>query len=51
MRNTAGLCMAGGVVAAFTIRNPKRAPRPVATAHHCALDATPLRGNARLPGV
>ena len=51
MRNTAGLCMAGGVVAAFTIRNPKRAPRPVATAHHCALDATPLRGNARLTGV
>jgi EmrB/QacA subfamily drug resistance transporter len=47
---TAGLCMAGGVVAAFTIRDPKRAPGPVAASHHCALEATPLRCDARLPG-
>ena len=43
---SAGLCVAGGVLAFFTIRNPARAPgaqpgtRP-APALHCALDAPP----------
>ena len=42
---SAGLCIAGGILAAATIRNPVRQagaagpPRPAAV--HCALDATP----------
>lgn len=41
---TAGMCVAGGLVAAVTIQNPRRAA-PVASApiHHCGVDATPLR--------
>jgi MFS family permease len=41
------LCAAGGVLAAFTITNPKRAPRPAGAPApeeclHCGLDAPPL---------
>jgi EmrB/QacA subfamily drug resistance transporter len=41
------LCAAGGVLAAFTITNPARAPRPAGAAApeeclHCGLDAPPL---------
>ncbi len=41
----AGLCVAGGILAAATIRNPARpagaGAAPQAAALHCALDATP----------
>ena len=40
----AALCLAGGVLAFATIRNPVRPPTPTAHALHCALDAPPLRG-------
>ncbi|WGW10940.1 DHA2 family efflux MFS transporter permease subunit [Saxibacter everestensis] len=40
----AGLCVAGGVLAAITIRNPSRgAPGPASHELHCALEAPPLR--------
>ena len=44
---SAGLCAAGGLLAAVTITNPPRAPRPAGAAapeecFHCALDAAPL---------
>jgi hypothetical protein len=40
-------CAAGGILAAFTITNPKRAPRPAGAPApeeclHCGLDAPPL---------
>ena len=42
---TSGMCMLGGVVALLTIRNPATTPAPARTpVRHCALDATPLRG-------
>jgi EmrB/QacA subfamily drug resistance transporter len=46
-----GLCAAGGVLAAFTITNPKRAARPAGAAApeeclHCGLDAPPLTTGA-----
>jgi EmrB/QacA subfamily drug resistance transporter len=45
------LCAAGGVLAAFTITNPKRAARPAGAAApeeclHCGLDAPPLTTGA-----
>jgi hypothetical protein len=49
---SAGLCAAGGVLAALTIRNPRGAPRPAAPAAaeaperavmHCGLDCPPPR--------
>ena len=46
---TAGMAVAGGLLAAATIRDPDRAvaPRPaVADDHHCPLDAPPLRRSA-----
>ncbi|GLU49813.1 MFS transporter [Nocardiopsis ansamitocini] len=36
-----GLCIVGGVLAAFTIRNPLRRPNRAATSH-CALEGPPL---------
>jgi hypothetical protein len=43
----AAACTVGGVLAAFTIRNPPRRPAPAAgRVHHdsyCALDGPPLR--------
>jgi EmrB/QacA subfamily drug resistance transporter len=39
---SAGLCAAGGVLAALTIRNPPRAAAPPALMH-CGLDAPPAR--------
>ncbi len=44
---SAGLCAAGGLLAAATITNPPRAPRPAGAAapeecFHCGLDAPPL---------
>ena len=44
---SAGLCAVGGLLAAATITNPPRAPRPAGAAapeecFHCALDAPPL---------
>jgi EmrB/QacA subfamily drug resistance transporter len=54
---SAGLCVAGGVLAFFTIRNPARAPgaaqpgtRP-APALHCALDAPPPALAASVTGA
>ena len=39
---SAGLCVAGGALAFFTVRNPAPAPGPAARpALHCALDAPP----------
>jgi EmrB/QacA subfamily drug resistance transporter len=41
------LCMAGGVLSWFTIRNPERDVEKVEAApcsYHCAVDATPLAG-------
>jgi hypothetical protein len=40
-------CAAGGVLAAFTITNPERVPRPAGAPEpeeclHCSLDAPPL---------
>jgi hypothetical protein len=51
----AGLCVAGGALAALTIRNPPRAARPAPVAArcpavHCALDAPP-RGHEVAPRV
>jgi EmrB/QacA subfamily drug resistance transporter len=45
------ICAAGGLLAAATIRNPRRPPAELPRPHvesefHCALDATPLRGRA-----
>ena len=48
----AGLCAAGGLLAALTIRNPARGaaaavtppcPSTAGAAYHCGLDATPLQ--------
>jgi MFS family permease len=44
-------CAAGGVLAAFTITNPERAPRPAGAPEpeeclHCSLDAPPLTTSA-----
>jgi EmrB/QacA subfamily drug resistance transporter len=56
---SAGLCIAGGVLAAFTITNPPRARRlaaaPALDCLHCGLEAPPLTtttdvGSARLAG-
>ena len=42
---TAGMCVTGGLVALITIRNSPATAAPDANAaHHCHLDATPLRG-------
>lgn len=41
-------CAAGGVIAAFGIRNPPSAPRRAAACRHCALDAPPL---VEQPGI
>lgn len=40
---SAGLCVGGGVLAALTIRNPRKAAEPVAAEPvlHCGLDGTP----------
>jgi hypothetical protein len=46
----AGACVAGGVLAALTIRNPAAAPpatQRLATERHCGLDAPPLRAGGR----
>lgn len=42
---SAGLCAAGGVLAAFTIRNPPRAPALPRGLAHCGLDAPPARAH------
>jgi hypothetical protein len=50
----AGLCLAGGVLAAITIRDPGPAAGPAAgQLMYCALDAPPARGHvqARLAGL
>lgn len=39
----AGVCIAGGLLAAVTIRNPLRDPDEPAACSHCSLDAPPLR--------
>jgi hypothetical protein len=48
----AAVCVAGGLLAAFTIRNPARAPRkaaaPAAECLHCGLDAPPLTTSAEM---
>jgi EmrB/QacA subfamily drug resistance transporter len=46
----AGFCVAGGVLAAATIRNPTRAKRAEATPleSHCGLEAPPLRSLKRI---
>jgi EmrB/QacA subfamily drug resistance transporter len=50
---SAGLCVAGGILAAATIRNPARPagavapPRPAAV--HCALDGTPQAAATQAP--
>jgi MFS family permease len=49
-------CAAGGVLAAFTITNPKRAPRPAGAPApeetlHCGLDAPPLTTSVTSSGV
>ncbi len=42
---TGGMCAAGGLVAALTIRNPDTKPaQAVVPMLHCGVDATPLRG-------
>lgn len=42
-----GVCMAGGLLAALTIRNPPRQPgEPEPCSSHCSLDAPPLRVHA-----
>ncbi len=38
---SAGLCVLGGVLAAVTIRNPRRAAAPAQQPFHCAVDAPP----------
>ncbi len=47
---SAGMCVLGGALAAFTIRNPRRTPEPRAAARppvlHCGLDAPPARAAA-----
>jgi EmrB/QacA subfamily drug resistance transporter len=47
----AATCVAGGLLAAGTIRNPTRSPRParrLGKEHHCALDGPPLRATCRI---
>ncbi len=47
----AGLCVAGGLLAAATIRNPaklRRAKVLIPTGSHCALDGPPLRGSTSI---
>jgi predicted MFS family arabinose efflux permease len=46
----AATCMAGGLLAAGTIRNPTRAPRArrLGEEHHCGLDGPPLRATRRI---
>jgi hypothetical protein len=48
----AALCLAGGALAAATIRNPARAEEGKGTAQrslvHCALDAPPQRATAAI---
>jgi EmrB/QacA subfamily drug resistance transporter len=51
----AGMCAAGGVLAAFTITNPRRVPRPAGAAEpeeclHCGFDAPPLTTGAEARG-
>jgi hypothetical protein len=52
-----GLCAAGGLLAAVTITNPRRAPRPAGEPGpgeclHCGLDAPPLTVSlSRAPGT
>jgi EmrB/QacA subfamily drug resistance transporter len=47
----AAICLAGGLLAAVTIRNPARAPQVpwLAEGHHCGLDGPPLRATGRIP--
>jgi hypothetical protein len=47
---SAALCVAGGVLALFTVRNPAPGHAPPVAALHCALDAPPapsVTGSAR----
>jgi EmrB/QacA subfamily drug resistance transporter len=47
----AATCLAGGLLAAGTIRNPARSPRPAgwfSREHHCSLDGPPLRATGRI---
>jgi EmrB/QacA subfamily drug resistance transporter len=47
----AATCLAGGLLAAGTIRNPARSPRParrLGKEHHCGLDGPPLRAIDRI---
>ena len=49
-----GLCAAGGLLAAVTIVNPSRAPRPAGApvseeCMHCSLDAPPLATSITVP--
>ena len=49
---SAALCLAGGLLATLTIRNPPGSagpPHPHDRDLHCALDAPPLRGEHHAP--
>jgi hypothetical protein len=49
---SAGLCVAGAVVAAAFIRNPRKAPDAAEPAQHplsCGLDAPPARAAVTVP--
>ncbi len=50
---SAGLCLAGGALAAVTIRNPARPPTGPLPRHplHCALDATPAASHRHMTGA
>jgi FtsH-binding integral membrane protein len=47
----AGVCVAGGVLAAATIQNPSQAEAPHDHCSHCPLDAPPLRVYSGDPSV
>jgi len=50
---SAGLCALGGVLAAVTIRNPRRAPaaEPAPQYYHCGLDAPPRQCAEAVPAT
>jgi EmrB/QacA subfamily drug resistance transporter len=49
---SAGLCVLAGVLAAFTIRNPRRVGQPAEPHNlHCGLDAPPSLATAQVPAA